>query len=530
MKTRNLLLASSLVLAPILALAPLRAGTAAEQLGKVTFPTSCDPKVQAQFERGVAMLHSYWFTEGRKTFESILQQDPGCGIAYWGLAINLLINPLAAPPPAKNLQAGWEALEKARVMGAKTQRERDWIEALSAFYRDYDKVPHRTRQLAYEKAMEQLTQRYPGDSEAWIYYALALNITALPTDQTYSNQLKAAAILERLFKENPDHPGVAHYLIHNYDYPSIADKGLPAARRYAGIAPPVPHAQHMPSHIFTRVGAWQDSADTNRRCAAAAPGANEPDEHAHCNDYTVYAYLQLAKDHEARRVYEESTTVGGFNPGRPTAFYALAAGPARIALERGDWREAAQLQPRASPYPFTVAITHFARALGAARSGDLAAADKDAGQLALLHQALLAAKNNYWANEVEVQRLAVAAWIAVAKGEANEALRFMNAAADLEDKNAKSPVTPGRVLPARELLGEMLLELNQPALALKEFEASQMREPNRFRGFYGAARSADAAGDRQKAADYYAKLVALTKNADTARPELARARAYPAQR
>lgn len=530
MKNRNLLFAASFILVPILALAPVRAGTAAEQLGKVSFPTSCNPAVQQQFERGVALLHSYWFTEGRKTFETILQQDPDCAIAYWGLAINLLINPLAAPPPAKNLQAGWEALEKARAIGAKTQRERDWIEALSALYRDYDKIPYRTRQLAYEKAMEQLTQRYPDDSEAWTYYALALNITALPTDQTYANQLKAAAILERLLKDNPDHPGVAHYLIHTYDYPSIADKGLPAARRYAGIAPPVPHAQHMPSHIFTRVGAWQDSADTNRRCAAAAVGANEPDERTHCNDYSVYAYLQMARDQDARRVYEESTTVGGFNPGRPTAFYALAAGPARIALERGEWREAAQLQPRASPYPFTEAITHFARALGSTRSGDLAAAEKDAEQLALLHQALLAAKNNYWANEVEVQRLAVAAWIALAQGKADEALKFMNAAADLEDKNAKNPVTPGRVLPARELLGEMLLELKQPALALKEFEASQTREPNRFRGFYGAARAAEAAGDRQKAADYYAKLVAMSKNADTPRPELARAKAYLAQR
>ena len=503
----------------------------ASKLGKVNFPTSCNPQVQAEFERGVAMLHSFWYTAAEKTFRDVLAQDPSCAIATWGIASILMSNPLAgggaSPKGAEQSQA---AIEQGRKIGAKTQRERDYIEAVAAYYQDWSSRSERARQETRAKAYEALAARYPDDDEAQIFYAVYLAATQLQADQTYANYLKAAGILEKQFAKYPDHPGVAHYLIHSYDAPPIAEKGVPAARRYAGIAPAAPHALHMPSHIFTRVGAWEDSAATNRRSAEAAKKGNEPDEAYHASDYMVYAYLQLARDGDARRAMEEALQVTGITPSRFTAPYAIAAMHARYAIERGAWREAMQLQPAATKHPFTEAITYFARALGAARSGDPAAAEKDAEQLAVLHKALYQAKNSYWANEVEVQRLAAAAWIALAKGKADEALKLMRAAADMEDGAEKHIVTPGRIVPARELLGEMLLEMKQPALALKEFEASQRREPNRFRGLYGAALAAEGTGDRQKAAGYFEKLVMLSKNADSARPELARARAYIAQR
>ena len=319
---------------------------------------------------------------------------------------------------------------------------------------------------------------------------------------------------------------MAHYLIHSYDAPPIAEKGLVAARRYAGIAPAAPHALHMPSHIFTRVGSWQESADTNKRSADVARAGGDGDEAYHAVDYMVYAYLQLGRDAEARRTIDEALKVGNTTP-RFVAPYAIAAMPARYALERGAWKEAANLQPSTGTiYPFTQAITYFARSLGAARSGDLAAARVDAEQLEGFHKTLLAAKNTYWATEVEVQRLAAAAWITAGEGKSEEALKLMRAAADLEDKNEKHIVTPARVVPARELLGEMLLEMKQPGEALKEYEASQRREPNRFRNYSGAARAAEMSGDRTKAIAYYQKLVALAKDADTARPELVSAKKY----
>jgi hypothetical protein len=493
-------------------------------LGHVSFPTSCDPKVQAAMDRAVAMLHSFWYSAGEQAFRDVLKDDPQCAIATWGIASILMANPLAgqgaSPKGAEKAQA---AIDEGRRIGAKTQRERDYIEAVAAYYKDFASHTEKERQLARAQAYEALANQYADDDEARIFSALYIAGTQTQSDQTYAAYLKAAAILENEFKKYPEHPGVAHYLIHCYDAPPIAEKGLPAARLYATIAPAAPHALHMPSHIFTRVGAWEESAATNERSVEAAKAGNEADEAYHGSDYMVYAYLQLARDADARRTISGAMKVGGASA-RFVAPYAMAAMPARYAFERGAWDEAAKLQPAGSSYPFVEAITYFARSVGAARSGDIAAARKDAGQLESLHQALVAAKNTYWATEVEIQTLAAAGWIALGEGKPDEAIKSMRAAADLEDHNEKHIVTPGRIVPARELLGEMLLETRQPEAALKEFETSQRREPNRFRNYLGSARAADLAGDRAKAAGYYQKLAVLAKNADTERPELVTAR------
>ncbi len=495
-----------------------------EQLGKVDFPNSCAPAVQATFQRGVAMLHSFRYGEAEKTFREVLAQDPSCAIANWGIAAILMDNPLASVGPSPQwAERAQAAIDDARRIGAKTQRERDYIEAVAAYYQDWASRPEQARQQSRAKAFEALATRYPADDEAQIFYALYLSGTQSLADQTYATYLKAAEILEKQFAKYPDHPGVAHYLIHSYDASAIAHKGLPAARRYAGIAPSAPHALHMPSHIFTRVGAWAESAATNQRSAAAAKSDNDADNQLHALDYMTYAYLQLARDNDARRVVEEAAQVSGAR--RFSGPYALAAIPARYAIERGDWQQAAKVQPTRSNFPFADAMTYFARALGAARSGDPAAAEADVQQLAVLRDAMKAAKSDYWAAEVEVSRLGAAAWAAWARGKHEEALSLMRSAADIEDKSEKHIVTPGRIVPARELLGDMLLELKRPADALKEFEASQTREPDRFRGLYGAAQAAAQSGDIAKAKRYFARLVDIAGEGES-RPELARARTF----
>ena len=478
-------------------------------LGKVNFQNSCSPAVQAKLQDAVAMLHSFYYTATKRAFEEVAQEDNSCAIAAWGFASILMSNPLAgqgATPP--DAEAAQIAIDKGRRMGAKTQRERDYLEAVAAYYEDFGKRSERERQVARAKAYEALAAKYPKDDEAQIFYALYLAGTQLQSDQTYAAYLKAAKILEGQFKKHPQHPGVAHYLIHSYDAPPIANQGIPAARRYAEIAPEAPHALHMPSHIFTRVGEWADSATTNLRSASVAEKNNEHDEAAHALDYAVYAYLQLARDSEARKSTEHALTLKNFTP-RFVGTYAVAAMPARVALERADWQGAARLEPRPDKFPFTVALTHFARAVGAARSGDAASAQKDAERLAALLEQLKEAKNAYWAGEVEVMHLTSVAWLARAQGKDEEALATMRRAADLEDKSEKHIVTPARLLPARELLGDMLLELKRPADALKEYEASQIREPNRLRGYYGAGLAAAQAGQQAKAKQHFGKLVAL---------------------
>jgi tetratricopeptide (TPR) repeat protein len=514
------------LLVSLLTLLFVSGASAQEKLGNVSFPTSCDPKVQAQFERAVAMLHSFYYSAAEKAFEEVAAEDNSCAIAAWGFASILMSNPLqgigASPKNAPRAQA---AIDKGRQMGAKTERERDYVEAVAAYYEDFANRPERARQLARAKAYEALAAKYPADDEAQIFYALYLAGTQLASDQSYSAWLKAAGILEKQFAKYPNHPGVAHYLIHSYDAPPIAQQGMPAARLYARIAPDAPHALHMPSHIFTRVGAWADSAATNRRSVDAAKKSNDPDDALHALDYMTYAYLQLARDGEARRTLEEARTLTEINPARATAPYALAAMPARYAVERGDWSDAAKLRPTQSNFPFTEAMTYFARALGAARSGDPAAAQKDVERIAALRDELKAAKNEYWANEVEVMRLASVAWVVLARKNGDEALGLMSQAADIEDKSEKNIVTPGRLLPARELLADMLLVLKRPAEALKEYEASQLREPNRYRSLYGAGQAAEQSGNGDKARHYFSKLIDLAGSGDL-RPEMEKARRY----
>jgi predicted Zn-dependent protease len=520
----------ALALTGIVTVAPVLAQHHAghEKLGQVTFPNTCSPAVQADLNRAVALLHSFWWGATTKAFTEVAQQDPSCGIAYWGVAMAALENPFGWPPSPKMLSDGAAAVGRARAAGAKSQRELDYIAAIEIFYRDHDKVDHRTRAVAYEKAMEQLAGRYPDDREAAIFYALALNATSVPTDKTYTQQLKAAAILEAAFREQPDHPGAAHYLIHSYDYPAIAEKGLGAARRYATIAPSAPHAQHMPSHIFTRRGHWEDSIRSNLASAAAAD--NDFDRF-HAWDYLAYGYLQLGQDRAARGVLDQILSVEKPNVANFATAFALAAIPSRYALERGQWADAASLSLRPGDFPWArfpqaEAILVFGRGLAAARGGNLAQARDDQTRLAALRDGLLAAKVGYWADQVDIQRLLVAGWIARAEGRNDDALQLVRAAADREDATDKHPVTPGPIVPARELLGELLLDVGRPAEALREFEASQQREPNRLRGYYGAARAAELAGDPAKAKGQYAQLVTLAAKADTERPEVTTAKAF----
>jgi hypothetical protein len=430
------------------------------------------------------------------------------------------------PPPAPNLAPALAAIQKAKSIGAKTERERGFIDALALLYTDYDKTPYRPRLLAYLKAMEALAQRYPKDDEVQIAYAITLQVSAPPTDKTYAQQLKGAAILEPISQRLPQHPGVTHYLIHLYDYPALANKGLDAANRYAKIAPDAPHAQHMPSHIYTRVGYWKESIASNLGSTKAALAHKEVSDLMHGRDYLVYAYLQLAQDNRARAVIDDMARIEGVNPAAQAAFFAAAASPARYVIERGDWTAAMALEAKPSRFAFADAITYFARALGAARSGQPDAAKAHIAKLAELRDSLRKANNAYWAEQVDIQWQVANAWTLFAEGKHDEALRTMSAAADQEDKTEKSPVTPGPIAPARELYGYMLLERGMAREALAAFEATQAKEPNRYHGYAGAARAAEQLGDRAKAKTNYAKLVALASDADAPRPELVAARKF----
>jgi tetratricopeptide (TPR) repeat protein len=503
------------------------------RLGKVNFPVSCDPSVQPQFNSAVAMLHSFWFEKASDTFAAVADKDPTCAMAYWGIAMTHYHPIWEAPGPA-DLKAGMAAVEKARSLGAKTQRERDYVAAIETFYKDNDKVDHSTRALAYEKVMGQLQSRYPDDHEAAIFYALALLATAPPTDKTYVNQKKAGAILEPLVVEQPEHPGIAHYIIHAYDYPPLAERALEAARRYAKIAPDSPHALHMPSHIFTRLGLWQESIESNLASEAAAQKYNAPGNELHARDYLVYAYLQGAQDRAAKKVIDTAPPPLPKDPQYFNGLYATGTMSPRYAVERHRWVEAAALTvpPNTFPggrYAWAEANIHFARALGASHTGDIDSARKELQNLESLRDTLVQTNEKYWADQVEIQREIATAWLTLAEGKHEEALRQMRQAADHEDSTDKHPVTPGMILPARELLGEMLLELKQPAQALVEFEGTLRTAPNRYNALSGAARAANLSGNNEKAKSYYTKLLGICDHADGDRPELRDAKSLVAR-
>ena len=546
---RTLLLTATLLVAFTCQTPPARAQEAhqhqhepTEQLGRVNFPVSCTPQARRQFNRAVAWLHSFEYEEAEKAFTEVAVTDPRCAMAHWGVAMSNY-HTIWAPPTPAELRKGWEAIEKAKSLGAPTGRERDYIAAVEGFYKDSDRLDHRARTLAYSDAMGLLHRRYPSDDEAGVFYALTLITKGMMAgDKTYANEKEAARILNRVLARAPQHPGVTHYLIHSYDYPALARLALPAARSYAKIAPASAHARHMPSHIFTRLGLWQEAIQSNLGAEAAAKAfavrnrmTDAWDEQLHAMDYLAYAYLQGGQDKQARGVLDELYRIRKVEPETFKVAYALTAIPARYALERRQWGEAAKLSlPEGALGAFPLqsfgwaeARIHYARAVGAARTGDAAAARREVEKLAAIRQALVEVTGGYdWAKQVEIERLVASGWLAYAEGKHEEALRLMRAAAELDDATDKHPVTPGAVLPAREQLGELLLELKQPAAALPEFETSLRTAPNRFNGLYGAARAARLAADRKRAETYYAKLMALCRRADGGRPEIEEAKAF----
>jgi hypothetical protein len=515
----------------------LAATASAQQLGQVSFKTSCTAAAQEKFDRGLAMVHSFFYPDSVQAFTEAAAADPQCATAYWGIAISHRPNPLILPLPAAALKAGLEAVEKGKAIGARSERERDWIAAIEVYYKDYDKVDQTTRGLAYERTMERLVQKYPDDLEAAVFYALALNETALHSDKTYANQLKAGAVLEKVLSTRPEHPGALHYLIHSYDYSPLAQRGLDAANKYATIATAAPHAQHMPAHTYSMLGLWAQSVGSNtqsrgllrEQAARLWPGAAHPAE-PHSLDFMEYALLQMGQEQRAKQVRDDSNAIKKLGLDSLAGNTGLAAVPARFALERLDWKEAATLEPRGSQFPQAEAITYFARALGSARSGDLAGAEREVSKLKELRATLEKANQSYWEGQVEIQMLAASAWIAHAKGQKDEALKFMRAAADLEDASEKHIAMENRLYPMRELLGDLLIEQQEHAQALKEYETANESTPNRLRGIYGAGKAAEGARQPDKARTYFNKLVELTKDADTERPEIREATSFLARR
>jgi hypothetical protein len=502
-----------------------------EKLGTVDFPISCNAAAQTHFTRGIALYHSYHWPEARKAFAATAQADPTCAMAPWGQAIVEIGNAFTWPLRGKALAEGAQAIAQAKALAPKTQRERDYVAAVEAFFADADKVPARTRQLAYELALEKMTRDYPRDIEAVVFHAHVMSANFDPSDKKYTNQLKAADVLERLYVTLPDHPGVAHYLIHTYDFPPLAQRALKAAQRYRTIAASAPHALHMPSHTFTRLGHWQDSLSSNLAVLKIQPDIVN---RLHSLDYMVYAYLQLGQDRAAQQVLADLRASQSRIEGDTlfAAAFALAAIPARLTTERGQWAEAAKLALTPDElafnwqqFPHAQAVLVYARGLGAARSGDAAGARREVATLQRLKQAMLDGGLRYWADQAEIQTRAVEAWALRAEGKDDEALKMMRAAADHEDTTDKAAVTPGPIKPAREMLGEMLAQARQPAAALVEFEAAMGKEPGRMRTALGAAQAAAAAGERARARTHFAQVAKLLEAADAEHPELGRVRA-----
>ena len=523
--------------------------------GTVDFKVSGAPEVRSEFIRGVALLHSFFYEEARRIFTEVAARDPNCAMAQWGIAMTWW-HPIWTPPTSDEMRAGKAAIEKAMAMKAGTDLERGFITALNAYYNTPDSptaglvgqschgpVGAPDRVLAYEKAMRQLSEKYPDDFEAQTFYAFAILALgyATPTDTTLAKQLQAAALLEKLWKKNPNHPGVTHYLIHSYDYPSLAERGLAAARSYGSIAPWVPHALHMPSHIFTRLGMWEESIAANRSSADASRAyaamrhrdATEAEE-LHALDYMAYSYLQEGQDAKAKEIVDFTATVRKTNPELEfSGAYALAAIPSRYALERSAWSDAAALRipelPHWSSFPFMEALIEYAHALGRAHTGDLEGARKAMDRMRQLRDATSDPKFDYFKRQLDQQMQAASAWVAYGENKKEEAVTMLRRAADAEDILGKHPVSPGALVPAREQLGDLLLALDRPKEAQQEFEAALKIYPGRFRGLYGAAQAAEQVGEKEKANRFYAKLIQQTAKADGSRGELAQLRDHAAE-
>jgi tetratricopeptide (TPR) repeat protein len=561
MNIRTFFSGASFLAAAIITVAVLTAETAVvpkpgdlRTAGTVDFPVSCAPAVQAEFTRGVALLHSFFYEEARRIFTGVAEKDPNCAMAQWGIAMTWW-HPIWTPPTPEEMKAGKAAADKAMTMKAGSDRERGFITAVNAYYNTPDNptagevgqschgpVGPRDRVAAYEKAMRNLFDKYRDDVEVQTFYALAVLAVgyATPTDTTLAHQLKAAGILEKLWSKNPNHPGVAHYLIHSYDYPALAERGLAAARSYDSIAPWVPHALHMPSHIFTRLGMWEESIAANRSSADASRAyaamrhrdATEAEE-LHALDYMAYSYLQEGRDAKAKEIVDFAATVRKTNPELEfSGAYALAAIPARYALERNAWADAAALRvsplPHWSSFPFMEALIEYAHALGRAHTGDFAGARKALDRMKQLRDATTDPKFDYFKRHLDLQMQAASAWVAYGEGKKDDAVTLLRRTADAEDVLGKHPVSPGALVPAREQLGDLLLKLDQPKEAQREFEAALKIYPGRFRGLCGAALAAERIGEKEKADDYYAKLIEQTAKADSSRSELAQLREYRA--
>jgi tetratricopeptide (TPR) repeat protein len=500
---------------------------AASTLGSVHFPVTCSPAAQAAFDEAMKLQHSFWYEAAGTAFRHVREQDPACAMALWGEAMALLVNPFTVTTAA-NLRQGRALLGEAQRIGAKSERERGFIAALVELYGNEDPGQHRARLERYEQAMGQLYARFPEDPEVGIHYALALSMAAAPTDKTYARQIRAAEILEREATRQPQHPGVAHYLIHTYDVPALAQRGLPAAERYAHLAADAPHALHMPSHIFTRVGRWEQSIETNLRSADTARARGAVFDEIHALDYLVYGYLQTGKTEAARRVLAELPRFVDWQTPAPIFAWALTVMPARYALERGAWAEAAALEPGRQTAPLVVANTHFARAIGMARSGRPEAAAPDIEALKAA-SAALQGRDAYWQEQIEILRLSAEGWAAFAEGRQDAALASIREATLRERRTDKHPITPGPLMPAGEQLAEMLMLMGRHAEAQREFLAVQETEPRRFRAVYGAARAAEMTGDRDLARQQYLALLDIARTPDAPKPELEQARMFVAQ-
>lgn len=509
-----------------------------EQFGEVRFSLSCDTATRKIFDLAISLLHSFEYEEAEKAFVQVIDTDPNCAMAYWGVAMSNF-HALWLQSGTDYLVKGAKILEVAEAL-PKSEREKDYLDAIGVFYKDWETTDHKERVLRFEKKMEQLYEKYKEDKEAAIFYALALRASADPSDKRYKNQIKSGKILESIFPDQPNHPGIAHYIIHNYDYPELAALALPTARRYAEIAPASAHAQHMPSHIFTQLGLWEESIRSNLHSTASAVCYAESidpeghwDEELHGMDYLVYAYLQKGENKKAKEQYEYLKTFKKVFPVNFKIAYSAAAIPSRIALENRNWTEAARLELPAlamdwDNFPWQKAMVHFARAMGSVRLGDVVSAEQELALLHTLHQKLLDSSETYQANQVQMQGDIIQAWIHWAKGREKEAVALMEQVVITEYSTAKHPVTPGEVLPAGELLGDLLLALHQPAAALQAYENDLKQHPNRFNGMYGAAVAAKAVVDDQKAMMYFGRLLQQTQGSNGDRPELEEARMFVA--